>query len=68
MLSSMNLEVVSTSRIFYDGLTVIHAWWSSKDLAEPLMQELYGLPPTFTPENGTQTSTQTRSMHFYDGW
>lgn len=56
MLSSMNLEEASISRIYYDGLTDIHALWSLKDHRESLVSRKYGLRPTYTPTTGIPNS------------
>jgi len=53
MLSSMNLEAVSISRIYYDGLIDIRAMWSLKDHRECLSQLIFGSPVIYTPINGT---------------
>jgi len=44
----MNLEAVSISRIYYDGLIDIRAMWSLKDHRECLSQLIFGSPVIYT--------------------
>lgn len=55
MLSSMNFVVESMSRTYSDGLIVTRATWKSKDQVCRYVQQPFGLQPTWSLNDGTQT-------------
>lgn len=64
MLLLMNLEELSTYRIFYDGWTSIQSVWKLKDRPYLLKQRRSISPQTFTPEVGIPTLMRRRTKRW----
>ena len=60
MLSLMNLEELSTSRIYCDGSTSILSRWKQKEVRSPFSPNGSGSPPTYTQQVGTPNSIPLR--------